>query len=608
VAEDPGALIDLATAIADGAPIDWPSVQSSNLSESHRDVLQHLRVIAEIVLVQQRLASAPAHLSIADELREDAPRAPDAREVLPSWGPLRLIGLVGQGAFGEVYRAWDARLDREVALKLLRRSDSRQPAGSSLVDEGRLLAKVRHPNVITVYGAERIGDHVGIWMELIDGPTLGHVVASSGPFTPDEVARAGRDLCGALAAVHRAGLLHGEIKAQNVMRDADGRIVLMDFGAGRDQASVTQPHGVAGTPLYLAPEIFGGIPPSVQSDIYSLGVLLYHLATGGYPIDAPTFAGIHDRHRRGERRSLAAARPDLPRAIAGVVDRALSPDPSARFANAEDMGRAFEAATGDRFRHAGWAAAAALAVIGVAATIVLTQPAKIAPPAEPFKTVSGDAAVTVRRLGQPDDVAVDGIPSADGRYLPYTESTAGNLILLDLTTGAKRQLTHFTRFGSAEGWIETPATVSPDDSRVAYAWTGEHGSELRVVNSDGSNARTLIHDAEDRRWWSVEPFEWTRDGRFVLAAIHRRDGTHSIALVSIDDASARVLKTTRQFASRVSLSPDGRYVAYDAAPDSIVEPHDIYVLATDGSFDSRIVEDPANDAAPIWTRDGRGLL
>ena len=97
-------LIDLATAIADGAPIDWPAVESST-GVSDGTVLRHLRVIAEVVALQQRLA--PAHTSIVDELRDATVRAPDRRESLPSWGPLRLIGLVGGGGFGEVYRAWD---------------------------------------------------------------------------------------------------------------------------------------------------------------------------------------------------------------------------------------------------------------------------------------------------------------------------------------------------------------------------------------------------------------------------------------------------------------------------------------------------------------------
>ena len=191
-------LLDVAAAIADGAPIDWQTIESSGPGRSDPLMVEHLRVIAEIVALQQRLSSAPVHTSVVDELREEQPRLPDAREALPSWGPLRLLELVGHGAFGEVYRAWDSRLDREVALKLLRRRASRRKPGSSLVGEGRLLAKIRHPNVVTVHGADRIGDHVGIWMEYIEGPTLAQLVAANGPLLIDEVARIGRDATAAI--------------------------------------------------------------------------------------------------------------------------------------------------------------------------------------------------------------------------------------------------------------------------------------------------------------------------------------------------------------------------------------------------------------------------
>src|SRR6187401_340854 len=151
-----------------------------------------------------------------------------------TWGPLRVMQKIGRGRFGDVYRAWDPRLDREVALKLLRhRPADRDPLGASVIEEGRMLARVRHPNIVTIHGAERINDRVGLWMELIDGETLHQVFEAGGPLAPADVAAIGAQVAQALEAVHRAGLIHRDIKAQNVMRDGDGRIVLMDFGTGR---------------------------------------------------------------------------------------------------------------------------------------------------------------------------------------------------------------------------------------------------------------------------------------------------------------------------------------------------------------------------------------
>src|SRR5262249_42739926 len=149
-------------------------------------------------------------------------------------GHLRLLERIGSGAFGEVFRAWDTRLEREVALKLLpTASSSDSEIESSIIREGRLLAKVRHQNVITIYGAEQIGDRVGIWMEFVRGQTLEQLLQRGGVFSALEAVDIGLDLCRAVSAVHEAGVLHRDIKAHNVTRAEDGRVVLMDFGTGR---------------------------------------------------------------------------------------------------------------------------------------------------------------------------------------------------------------------------------------------------------------------------------------------------------------------------------------------------------------------------------------
>ena len=165
-------------------------------------------------------------------------------------------------------------------IKLLPANSAYGEARSStIIQEGRLLAQVRHPSVVTIYGAERIGDQVGLWMELVDGDTLERMLEQGRRFTMTEVVEIGIALCGAIAAVHEAGLLHRDIKCQNVMLARDGRVVLMDFGTGREQGD-NSAAGLAGTPLYLAPELLSGQEPTVRSDIYSFGVLLYHLLTG----------------------------------------------------------------------------------------------------------------------------------------------------------------------------------------------------------------------------------------------------------------------------------------------------------------------------------------
>jgi serine/threonine protein kinase len=248
------------------------------------------------------------------------------------WGPFHLRDAVGSGSFGTVYRAWDPKLDREVAVKLLQR----RPVGArSRFQEGRLLARVRHPNVVTVYGADEIDGIAGLWMEFVHGRTIKALIQEQGVFGGHEAALVGAAVGRALAAVHRAGLLHQDVKAQNVMREHGGRLVLMDFGAGVVSRDAVVPSG--GTPIYMAPELFAEAPASPQSDLYSVGVLLFYMVTGGFPVEGHSHAEVRHHHAQGARRWLRDLRPDLPVGFVAAVERALDADPSRRFASAGAM-------------------------------------------------------------------------------------------------------------------------------------------------------------------------------------------------------------------------------------------------------------------------------
>jgi hypothetical protein len=245
------------------------------------------------------------------------------------WGDLRLLNELGRGGFGRVYRAWDDGLAREVALKITRPRDLSNLA--SALREGQMLARVRHRNVVTVYGVRQVGDEIGLTMELIAGESLSAVVRRSGPMGAEEASLVGISVCHALAAVHAAGLLHRDIKAHNVMRESGGRIVLMDFGAGLEREPRTPPSSrVTGTPLYLAPELLEGDGASTASDIYSLGVLLFFLVTCQYPVDGETIAELARNHAHGKRKLLLDCRPDLPDGFARVVEQAISERPERR--------------------------------------------------------------------------------------------------------------------------------------------------------------------------------------------------------------------------------------------------------------------------------------
>jgi hypothetical protein len=202
-----------------------------------------------------------------------------------TWGHLQRLEPAGQGSFGEVFRAFDPTLDRWVALKLKRRdAPDTIFSGRDFVAEARRLARVRHPNVLAVHGASYHDDRAGLWSDWIDGETLRARLDREGRLSADALLQLATELAAALAAVHAAGLVHGDVSAANVMIDARGHAVLMDFGAGFASDSEGQRLG-AGTPRYLAPEAVRGEPVTSAVDVYALGVLLHRAATGAHHDD-----------------------------------------------------------------------------------------------------------------------------------------------------------------------------------------------------------------------------------------------------------------------------------------------------------------------------------
>jgi serine/threonine protein kinase/tetratricopeptide (TPR) repeat protein len=342
-------LIDVVAAVSDGAIVDWNRTESET-PPAARHLVGHLRVLERVASVHAALPPIAAfERSLHDSLWHPAASAEAPPVGTPAtWGPLTIVERIGSGTYADVYRGRDPRLDRSVALKLLRHRDGDTAVESDTIEEARLLARVRHPNVVMVHGAERIEGRVGIWMELVDGQTLEQELRDHGPFSAKGLVDVGTALCQALGAVHTAGLLHRDVKAQNVLRDRDGRVLLTDFGTGRETADVGSTRELAGTPLYLAPEVLNGQPASVGSDLYSLGVLLYHLATGSFPVSGRSLRDLSDAHARGVHVPLQESRPDVPKRLAAAIDRAAAADVGQRYESAHAFETALNSATESR--------------------------------------------------------------------------------------------------------------------------------------------------------------------------------------------------------------------------------------------------------------------
>lgn len=538
----------LADAVLNGEVLDWAAEEARYAGDAEQQAL-----VRKLAILSRVRHASPEKLPLPGE-KGDADGSP--------WQHLIVQEEVGRGGFGVVYRAWDSRLQREVALKLLRPGAARgafaSTSLSAIVDEGRLLASVRHPHVVTVYDAARHGETVGVWMEFVRGRTLAEMVRTDGPFGPHETIAIGTALCGAVSAIHHVGLLHQDIKADNVMRERGGRIVLMDFGAAAVAAAPpgAAARGVFGSPHYLAPELLAGAAaPSKQSDIYSLGVLLFFLLAGSFPADGDDLEAIRNIHRRGERRLLRDVRPDVPLPLALVIERCLAADPDARFASVGALEQALDAtaaatatasaeggARADARR--GWrmftSVIAAASIAGVAAVSTWLW---LSTRAADDRASAAGAARTVFEVTVPGAANIEALAlSPDGRALAIVAQDTSGLAGLWVRRFDSPAVVFLegSRGAAFPFW-------SPDASTIAFFADGA----LKKMPAAGGGVQVLC-PAPDGRGGA-----WSRNGDILFAP------TSTSGLSRISAAGGAVTVVTRLSPEQHShrwpqFLPDGR--------------------------------------------------
>ena len=249
--------------------------------------------------------------------------------------------LVGQGGFGRVYDALDRRLDRRVAIKVIRPDLA---GATAFLDrfrrEGVALARLRHPAVVPIYDIRESEGLIYYAMPFIDGPTLAEKLDQRGPLPPKVAHRILSELCDAVVATHRAGILHRDIKPSNVILEGQQeKVLLTDFGIARVTGGdeITESGMLMGTPTYMAPEQLGSGVADERSDIYSLGVVGYHLLTGRPPFQGSTPTEVMVMHATMPPRPIRSINPSVPMALADAVERCLEKDPADRFASVQDL-------------------------------------------------------------------------------------------------------------------------------------------------------------------------------------------------------------------------------------------------------------------------------
>ena len=253
---------------------------------------------------------------------------------------------LGRGAMGVVYRATERELGRAVALKVLPPALATTDAiAERFKREARLMASLDHPNVMPVYRVGQAGGVPFMTMKLVEGRSLEAILAEQGALPLPVVLVVLRAAAAALAAAHERGIVHRDVKGGNILVDADGRILVTDFGIARaaDDASLTATSTIVGTPYFMSPEQCAGKRVGPASDQYSLGILAFQMLSGSVPFDAESLAGIMHHHFFTPVPDLGAMRDGLPRPLLEVVDRALAKEPERRFASTHDMVEALDA-------------------------------------------------------------------------------------------------------------------------------------------------------------------------------------------------------------------------------------------------------------------------
>jgi serine/threonine protein kinase len=555
-------------------------------------------------------ADAPAYELAADFLQDDQPGLSGEQAI----GHYQILGKLGAGGMGEVYRAKDTKLGRDVAIKVLPaafvRDESRQ---RRFQQEARALAALNHPHIAAIYGLEDTGHTCALVLELVEGPTLADRL-ESGPIALKDALSIARQLADALEAAHEKGIVHRDLKPANIKITSTGVVKVLDFGLAKalegETANQTLSRAltrtgtgiVLGTPAYMSPEQASGQSIDKRTDIWAFGCILYEMLSGRRPFPgesvADTFVGILDREPNWD--SLPQATPE---SIRSLLRRCLEKNPKQRMHHFADARieldevilalttRTRAVQTRQATRHGRLiAGAVATLLVAIVATYVVfknhSNSASNTDLAESVEVVN-ERQITTNPI---EDPIVFAAISPDGKYVAYNDSTAIRIRLID--TGETRALSvppDFCYICARFSWSLDGTKILADGeagaSRDIALWViSTLAGEIRKLVSDSAQGAfspdgSRIAFWKDKKYWlmapngeDLRPFmnlepryefrgpKWSPDGRRVLYLKNRfgsKEG--SIEARSLADDSTTVL-----FAGTGLLdfwwTPDGRLI------------------------------------------------
>ncbi len=486
-----------------------------------------------------------------------------------SLGQYRVTASIGAGGMGEVYRATDTRLGREVAIKVLPVSTAGDPGRRQRFEqEARAASALNHPNILTVYDVGEADGTTYIAMEFVEGKTLREILASSEALPPRRLLDIAAQAAEGLAKAHEAGIVHRDLKPENLMISRDGYVKILDFGLAKLTeavpqdasglptaiAAATEPGTVMGTAGYMSPEQASGQPVDFRSDQFTLGAILYEMATGKRAFQRKTGAETLVAIIREEPESLGQLAPKAPPPVRWIVERLLAKDPEERFASTKDLARdlrsvrdhlsetsvsgGLEAAAPARPRRRGWVLPAAVALAaGIAAGFLGRGLTNSRPSSQ----------LQIKRLTFARGVIASAQFAPDAETIIYSAAWEG--LPLDTFT---------TRVGSSES------------RSLGLAGTGvvgiSSGGELAVslnrhlmfgFEPVGTLARVPLAGGAPREVLeNVEDAGWSPDGQ-SLAVAHLAGNRNRV-----EYPIGKVLYDAPGWVSNIRVSPDGRLVAF----------------------------------------------
>lgn len=514
-------------------------------------------------------------------------------------GRYRVEQQLGHGGMGQVYAAIDEELDRPVALKFVASSRAGR-LGVSLEDvkrEARAASALNHPHIVTVHEVIPWDSSLVIVMEQISGVSMRSICGS--PLSPKRAAAYVQQAALALAAAHAAGIVHRDVKPENLMVRTDGYVKLLDFGLARGVESVADDGGehLAGTLRYMSPEQVRGEAPTPASDVFSLGILLYELLTGKHPFAAATLLQTMQGIATSHPRPPSHWNLETQKEVSDLNLRMLHKDPHRRPSAQEVSDRlAAHGLAADR-RPGRPARRTILLASGAAVAVVGLGYAFNARRERPSRKVAALANLS----GAESKPAF----SPDGRQMAFVfrgdREWNAHIYRKSLAGGPVTRLT--TEVGS-----ETDPAWSPDGKQIAFLEQAAGKRRIMVIPEGGGLARKLGEMAEREHGFSL--LCWQPDSRSLVVSDVTSDGSLDLALFSQSVETGARVKVTDPPRGKSDVIPrysfDGRWLAFARLAENGVG--DVYVMPASGGAARRITFDNDTILGLSWTADSRDLV